>query len=81
MKLAHALRAEIEQVKANKKKTSTERLYKSVIEKIMENKIKGEITVQSLSSEVVKRLEEEGFTVTFQRACGMGDVDSHRIKW
>lgn len=30
---------------------------------------------------VVEELRARGYRVTYQKACGMGDVDSHRIQW
>jgi hypothetical protein len=40
-----------------------------------------EVTGMTFPEHTVEALRKAGYKVTFQKACGMGDVDTHRIEW
>ena len=63
------------------KKVDHTKVIKQLNDDILTDKHVGSLTVLSLHPEVVRMLERAGYKVKFNRACGMGDMDSHTITW
>ncbi len=66
---------------AQPKSRNYDTIIMNLNKKLLENETNGELDVLPLPPDVVKMLEEAGYTVKFYRAMGMGDMDSHRITW
>jgi hypothetical protein len=79
---ASELRAERAGVDAATARSREQGLAKA-IELIEKAQARGEREVSYLtfSDWVVSQLRAAGYRVTFQRALGMGDMDTHRIEW
>lgn len=60
-----------------------EAALRTAIEKIEEAQRGGQTSATYLTfpDSVVKALREAGYRVTYSKACGMGDMDSHTISW
>ena len=78
--LAKQLRQQIKWDEQQSDKQADIRFNKLLAE-LKANYRKRTYTTLSLNKETIERLEAEGFAVRYNRACGMGDVDSHTITW
>jgi hypothetical protein len=82
--IAEVLREEVKVERLEIEKRSKLRIKKKVDEifqKVYENRMNGEITIQTINSDVQKAFEDAGYIVTQNPAATMGDVSTTTIKW
>lgn len=80
---ASALRAEQESRHRASKASGHDVSMQRAIESIEAAQRKGLRSTSDLTypDSVVEELRANGYTVTYHRACGAGDMDSHEISW
>jgi|14BtaG_2_1085337.scaffolds.fasta_scaffold05263_8 hypothetical protein len=78
---AQERRKKIEAEKAKRATDATAKLIAKVTDEIERDEQNGYTNSIHCNKEVVKYLEALGYEVTYRPAAGMGDVESHVIKW
>ena len=83
LRSASAVRTEQVKRRRSSKTESADREMARAIEAIDKAQSEGKSSAWTLSipDGVVRKLKYKGYKVTFHRACGMGDMDSHEISW